>query len=63
MEAKTFDAADLRSRIARLRDRAEHCHAMAARALSESIAEELTSIAGAYEQDAAMLESGAEPVA
>jgi len=61
MEASTPETADLRIQIARLRDRAEHCRAMAARALSDGIAEELTSIAGTYEQDAALLEQGAKP--
>jgi len=63
MEARTFDATDLRAQIARLRDRAEHCRAMAGRSFSTSIAEELVSIAGSYEQDAAMLEQRAKSVA
>jgi hypothetical protein len=63
MEGSTFDTADLRTRIACLRDRAEHCRAMAGRALSDRIAEELASIAGSYEQDAAMLEQGGKLVA
>lgn len=63
METSTLDTAQLRIRIARLRDRAEHCRAMAGRSLSISVSEELTSIAGSYEQDAALLEQRAKRVA
>lgn len=57
-EIKT-EIAELRLRIARLRDRAEQCRVMAGFAVSDSAARELSSIAVAYERDAAELEQGA----
>jgi hypothetical protein len=52
----TLDPWQIERAVARFRDRAAHCRAMAAAASSNGIAEELVAIAKDYEDDAATLE-------
>jgi len=52
----SLEYSEIRVRVARLRDRAQHCLAMAERAHSSAIAAELASIARDYERDAQALE-------
>ena len=61
MDAAALEISERRATVARLRDRAQHCRAMADRAVSNTVAAELAAIAGEYERDAVALELKSGP--
>jgi hypothetical protein len=63
MDAVALENSERRATVARLRDRAQHCRAMADRAVSNTVAAELAAIAREYERDAVALELKTGPSA